>query len=248
MRSYRVNHSGNRMSISTTMTSRFGPVQRSEQRGLSIVELLVGIAVGLFVVAATAMLAATQMTENRKMLLEAQVQQDLRATADIITRELRRSGYWASAQTSVWSPSLAASANPTLTIAPISAPATAVSYHYTRPLGTNAATGFRLDSGAIQSDSLTAGVWQDLTDRRTLVITNFTVTPRHVSAPEVSPVQKLPCPKLCSDGTTDCWPTIAVREFQVDISGQAASDAAVQRTVRTIVRLRTEAASAACPA
>ena len=51
---------------------------------------MVGVAVGLFVVAAASMLVATQLSDNRRLTLETQVQQDLRAAADIITRELRR--------------------------------------------------------------------------------------------------------------------------------------------------------------
>ena len=72
------------------------------QRGLSIVELMVGVAIGLFVVAAASMLVVTQLSDNRRLTLETQVQQDLRATADIITRELRRAGHWGKARDGVW--------------------------------------------------------------------------------------------------------------------------------------------------
>lgn len=235
------------MLSSTFRAARLG--RRRDQRGLSLVELLVGVAVGLFVVAATAMLAATQLTENRRMLLEAQVQQDLRATADIITRELRRAGSWQAADQGVWSPGLAQQPNTNLTIAPLSGSATEVSYQYNRPGLAQGITGFRLQGGTIESDSQSPGNWQQLTDSRTLLITGFTVTPRHVDGPELPPVQKLPCPKTCPlpGGPTDCWPTVQVREYQIDISGRAVSDAAVQRTVRTVARLRTEAPSASCP-
>ena len=59
-------------------------------RGLSLIELMVGIAVGLFIVAAATVLVSGQLGENRRLMLDTQLQQDLRATADIITRELRR--------------------------------------------------------------------------------------------------------------------------------------------------------------
>ena len=72
------------------------------QRGLSIVELMVGVAIGLFVVAAATMLVSTQLSDNRRLMLETQVQQDLRASADIITRELRRAGHWGKARDGVW--------------------------------------------------------------------------------------------------------------------------------------------------
>jgi len=65
---------------------------RRRQGGLSLVELMVGITIGLIVVAAATVLVSTQLSENRRLLLETQLQQDLRATADIVTRELRRVG------------------------------------------------------------------------------------------------------------------------------------------------------------
>ncbi len=43
------------------------------QRGLSLVELMVGITDGLFVVAAAATLVANQLSDNRRLLLETQV-------------------------------------------------------------------------------------------------------------------------------------------------------------------------------
>lgn len=229
-----------------------GRSSRALQRGLSIVELLVGIAIGLFVVAAASMLTATHLGENRRMLLEAQVQQDLRAAADVITRELRRSGTSTIARNTVWWPGTSGVApNSQTPVAPLSGTATNVTYSYARA-GMSGPRGFRLASGKIESDLHESGVWQDLTDSRTLLITAFTVTARHVNGPESSAVQKLPCPKLCPDTTTDCWPTLQVREFQIDITGRAANDASVQRSVRAIVRPRTNVvtpdAAAICPA
>ena len=204
------------------------------QRGLSIVEMMVGMTVGLLVVAAASMVVTTQLSENRKLLVEVQIQQDLRATADIITRELRRTGAWTSAQTGVWSP-----ANPQPqpnTFAELTlnaAPSTQVGYRYKRvPGDTGGPYGFKLEGGTIKS--LLGGAWQELTDSRTLSITAFSITPE-----DGTPVQ-LPCTKVCKDGTTDCWPTITVRELEVAISGEAANDASVKRSVRTRVRLQND--------
>ncbi len=69
---------------------------------------MVGIAVGLFIVAGATMVVTTQLGDNRRLLLETQLQQDLRATADIITRELRRAGAEGSATSHVWAPADAA--------------------------------------------------------------------------------------------------------------------------------------------
>ena len=64
------------------------------QRGLSIVELMVGIAVGLFIVAGTTKLFVDYLGSNRNLLLETRDNQDLRAAADLVVRDLRRAGYW----------------------------------------------------------------------------------------------------------------------------------------------------------
>ena len=63
------------------------------QRGLSIVELMVGIAVGMFLVAGAVTMFVGNLTSSRQLLVEARVNQDLRATVDLISRDLRRAGY-----------------------------------------------------------------------------------------------------------------------------------------------------------
>ena len=56
---------------------------RSNQRGLTLVELMVGLAVGLFVLAGATLVVSSQLNDNRTLLLETQIQQDLRAKARI---------------------------------------------------------------------------------------------------------------------------------------------------------------------
>jgi prepilin peptidase dependent protein B len=77
-------------------------VMRSVQRGLTLVELMVGVTVGLFIVAAASLLVANQLTDTRILTLETQISADLRATADIVSREIRRAGSWNSARQNVW--------------------------------------------------------------------------------------------------------------------------------------------------
>jgi type IV pilus assembly protein PilW len=206
------------------------------QRGLSIVEMMIGITIGLLVVAAASMVVSTQLVENRNLLVETQIQQDLRATADIVTRELRRAGAWNGSANGVWyAGGPAPLANPFAAVSPASAPATEVDYAYHRSAGAEGPFGFRLSNGVIQARLGSSG-WQELTDPRTLTVTSFTITP--VSAPATP--TKLPCPKLCADGSTDCWPTVTVRELVVAIVGRAPSDAAIQRSIHATVRLRND--------
>lgn len=222
---------------------------RRQSRGLSLVELMVGVAVSLFVVAAAAMLVSTQLTDNRRLLLETQLQQDLRATADIITRELRRSGYWQSAESQVPAQSNSAiSPNGYLALAVDSAASAAVNYRYRRLSGSES-FGFKLQDGVIKAcQGETAlnceAAWQDLTDAGTVRITTFTVdTVREGGRARTAngTAMTLPCPSLCADGTTDCWPRVGVRELTVTIAGTSRTDDAVSRTLTTSVRVRNDA-------
>lgn len=204
------------------------------QRGVSLVELMVGITVGLFVVAAAAMLVGSQLTENRRLLLETQLQQDLRSSADIVARELRRAGYWNQSQQGIWTPTGAPVPNPR---AAVDMPAAnEVRYTYNRGPGQTGPYGFKLNTstGSIQTLLAAAG-WQDLTDRNTLRITGLTINPVNSTVP-------LPCPKACPApaGAQDCWPQMVIRSFDVTIAGQAVHDAAVRRTLTTNVRLRND--------
>lgn len=199
-----------------------------------MVELMVGIAVGLFVVAGAVTMTSTQLGDNRRLLLETQLHQDLRSSADIISRDLRRAGHWRTAEEGIWIPSVPAAKNPWTTV--LRTGTQQVEYYYRRGPGslTNA-YGFRLDTDTqTLKTKMDTGGWQDLTDYRTMRVTNLTIS-------EVaSPPMVLPCPKLCADGTDACWPRVAVRSLDVDITGQAASDPSVVRRLRTNVRIRND--------
>jgi type II secretory pathway component PulJ len=210
-------------------------------RGLSLVELLIGIAIGLFIVAGAVLLTTTQLSDNRRLMLETQLQQDLRATADIVTRELRRAGAWDNADTGVADPvSGAANHNAFSTVSTT----TGVTFSYQRSVGAQGPFGFKLEGGVIKT-LLAVGGWQDLTDANTVVITAFSLTPQDR---EILP--PLTCPKTCPApvgpvpaGKTSenyCWPTLTVREFALSITGQAANDSSVTRTIRSTVRLRND--------
>lgn len=209
------------------------------QRGLSLVELMVGVAVGLVIVAGAALLVASQLGENRRLLLETQVQQDLRATADLITRDLRRAGANGTIYNLIWMPDApnALAAENQYADVDLADPNVVVRYAYDRGLiPTDNVYSYQLTNQTIRSQ-IGAGSPQDVTDRNTLRITAFTV--QRVPQP---PIQ-LACPNLCPTSPPDqsCWPTLQLEDLVVTISGQAANDPAVSRTVTSRVRLRNDA-------
>ncbi len=220
----------------------------SLERGLSLVELMVGITIGLFIVAASSLLIASQLQDNRRLLAETQLQQDLRASADIITRELRRAGYWARADLAVANPALPGAAEPTgntyLGLPVTSGTSGSIRFEYQRPDSTVEPFGYRLQSGVIQTKLSSAG-WQDLTDRNVLIVEELEITLTTTPSPPNPPL-RLPCPQACPTPippgeTADyCYPTVAVRELTVRIKGKAAADPAVVREVSSRVRLRND--------
>lgn len=217
-------------------------VGRGPSRGLSLIELMIGITVGLFIVAAATVMATGQLGENRRLLLESQLQQDLRATSDIITRELRRVGAYMDAQNLVAIPTAAAQANVLSVTTPASTPgpaATEITFKYQRNDILQGPWGFKLENGVIKTQlvnsitGLSAG-WQELTDGTVMEVTQFSVTINR------EPPIELACPKICPSGDTTCWPLMYVREFVVDITARLRSANEVRRSIRTKVRPRNE--------
>ena len=206
----------------------------ARQRGLSLIELMIGVAIALFIVAGGSTLLVGHLRENRALLLDARLTQDLRTAADVITRDLRRAGYWGHA--GPW-------ANPYAALAPGAAASDAVSLRYSMDAAENDAVdsneqfGFRLRAGAIELQ-LGAGNWQALTDATTLTVTTFSVTP------EVQDVSLAAfCPSACTAGSC---PHQQVRSLAVVITAALASDARVTRTVRSNARVRGDALIGQC--
>lgn len=223
--------------------------QLTAQRGLSMVELLVGVAIGLFIAATGTTLLASNLREGRALLVETRLMQDLRTAADVIARDLRRAGYWGSAADGVWSGGTSSvQANPYAAVAPNTAASDAVSFRYSRDttennsIDSNEQFGFRLRKGVIELQ-LGAGNWQALTDSGTLTVTSFSVTPT-VQDVSLAATCTLPCPPGSS---ATCPPRQEIRSLDVSISARAANDPAVTRSVRSNVRVRNDPLVGACP-
>ena len=227
---------------------RAPPSQAGAQRGLSLVELMIGMAIGLFISAVAGTLLASHVRENRSLLLEARLMQDLRSAADMVTRDLRRAGYWAGATSGVWSADTSATLpNPYAAVAPSGAASDAASFRYSRDttennsVDSNEEFGFRLRNGTIEL-LLGAGGWQALTDAGTLNVTTFSVTP------QVERIDlQASCSKPCPAGSTTCPPRQEVRSLALLITGRSVTDAHVTRSVRSQVRLRNDSFTGACP-
>lgn len=184
---------------------------------------------------------ANQLSDNRKLLVETQIQQDLRATMDIIARQLRRASALdiLQAQSGLGTAQGAGGVRSTLTnVTPAVGASSEVGFAFYRNNGDQGPYGFKLEAGGIKS--LTGGGWQELTDINVMKVTAFSVTSGPVLPPAPWTSAKLACPKLCSDNTASCWPELVVRDYTITITAEAKNDATVQRSMSSRVRLRND--------
>ncbi|HEY0957025.1 MAG TPA: prepilin-type N-terminal cleavage/methylation domain-containing protein [Roseateles sp.] len=240
------------------------PLAPSAQRGLGLVELMVGITVGLIVAAGASMVAVNQINEHRRLMLETQVQQDLRAAADLIQQDMRRAGFRGDAAYGVWTPASgvgsalevparAASASPYTELTEIdSSTERTLEYRYARQYAFSAAPqnneyfGIRWDKRnkalylklGLKEDG--SPNWQPVTDPETVEIMQFEINVR---------TQEIELKDFCD---ADCsgagCPKQLIRRVEFLLRGRAKHDENVVRTLSGTERMRADAITGACPA
>ncbi len=219
----------------------------ARRRGLSIVELMVGITIGLFILAGATLVMTSQTSDNRKLLLETQVQQDLRALAHYITRDIRRANYYGGAFRQVWSTNPAlATFNPYNQLEPASSTGSPT-ITYARSLddrlieaapGNDTVSDSELVTIALNASThvveMTLGdAMQALTDANVLRITDLTFTVEFKDLP-------VPCAAQCPVNPGNCRLNQRQRTVSFSIVGEAVHDPRVRRSIQETVRLRND--------
>jgi prepilin peptidase dependent protein B len=209
-----------------------------------LVELMVGLALGLFIVATALFLLSEHLRENRSLLLQARLQQDLRTTLDLMSRHLQRAGRWGTPQAAIWQPDAVSQNNP---YAALTSGNNSVVFHASRDvqenqqIDSNETLGFRLQQGVLQM-RLGDGGWQSLTDPEVMRITQLQIQPQVFEQTLVDL-----CHRPCPAASSTCPPRLQVRSAQINIQASATHDAQVLRSLQTQVRLRNDAVVGACP-
>jgi type IV pilus assembly protein PilW len=242
-----------------------------EQRGVSIIELLVGVAVGIIVVTGAVKLMSDTLSSNRRLTLETRVNQDLRAAADLIARDIRRAGYWNNAVSGVFNATgAAATPNPHRDIQVGTGD---IRYNFARQSGAqpndvDAAewAGFQLkNDGTLElllSRNGGTEDWRPMNDPGVVRFTTLTITP--LATPRVvelytycTCLAKLTCTAadfqdLSSSGGAkgsyfDNRPTLTIRQFTVLLAAEAANDPSIRREIAESVRVRNDRLDGSCP-
>jgi prepilin peptidase dependent protein B len=225
------------------------------QRGLSIIELMVGVAIGLFIIGGAIKLFVDMFGNNRRLVLETRVNQDLRAAADIIARDVRRAGYWSGASAALSSATPAS--NPYADATAVGA--NSIAYAYDRGAGASAA-GFSWAPGTPIFMTVGAAS-QPLTDPATVRITNFFIVNSASSAQWFDIAQNCPCIAIAASGTgggctvaemlalpqgSASRPQVGMHWIDIVIEGEAPTMPSVRRQVIESVRLRNDQLRGAC--
>jgi type IV pilus assembly protein PilW len=222
------------------------------QRGISLIELMVGLTVGLMVTAGAISLFATNVSQSRRVVANARLEQDLRNIADLITRDLRRAGYWGNAikGTVAVGAGAATTANPYVSVSPSSSDTDGqIIYSFSRGTeddakGDEETFGFRRNSedGSVEMQT-GKDTWKKLNDPNYTTITSLSLSD---ASPASIPLGYR-CPTNCAAGTPNC-PEVKVRRYDLVVTGRSVLDNAVVRTLNTRIRLRNDEMSGQCPA
>jgi len=207
------------------------------QQGLSLVELMVGLALGLMIVATASVLMDHQLHDSRRLQLETQLDQDLRAAADLIARELRRAGYTQHA---------ARGANPYAEVGTgrqgiEHARASFIAGEDDGRLDPADRSGAKLENGTLRLKLGDAG-WQAITDADVVKVSRFSVSV-HTRTVPLADYCTAPCPPAAGSA---CPPVQEVREAQLALEGHAVQDPRVQRSLQATVRLRNDRITGHC--
>ncbi len=215
------------------------PVQRRAS-GFSLVELMVSITVGLVVLAGVTTMFAHNVKAGGDTLKMARLNQELQAVMSLMTRDLKRAGYWGNASFAIGSGT--SNTNPFTLDAPSnygSEPANScITFSYDRngngvettsPSGDDERFGFRRRSGAVETrqegKTCAETGWEDINDTVTTEITGLTFarSSRNVDI----------------DGVAG-GASIAVRTVTITLSGRLRKDTAVSRTLQDTVRVQND--------
>ena len=212
-------------------------------RGFTLIELMTALALSLMLMSGALVMAGVQLGEQRRLQLETLVQQELRATAELMLRDLRRAAFWDRSPQGVWRvDATALELNPYADLT-VEDTGQRLSYSFARdasvPGGASVreASGFRLNEGRI--DQLIAGRHQPVTDPALLRVRDFEVRVTSLRR-DLADV----CASGC--GTGPCGPALMSRQVELVLDAEAAHDPRVRHRLAVRGLLRNVVLTGAC--
>jgi prepilin-type N-terminal cleavage/methylation domain-containing protein len=227
-------------------------------QGFTLVELMLALVLGLFVIGSGASLLLGQWDTQRRQVLASRLQQEMRHALELIVRDLMRAGHWHHAGELLPPESATqASTNPYQDIVPIDASASTLAYSYDRNRTAQAVQateryGWRINPNTnalemrLSGASLLAGegdAWQAVSDPQAVRWRALSLRSERLGVPGGET-----CSAPCATGATDCPPQASLRRVTVELEGSAPLDAQLQRRLSATVQLRAPLLQGRCPA
>lgn len=211
------------------------------QQGVSVIELLIAMAAGLLILAATVSTFIVILKSNSENLKVARLNHELRSTMKLVASDIRRAGYWSLARNDVYQNT---NTNPFLSAATdlqVSPDNTCILLSYDRnkdgtlpalnTAGGDKRFGYRVRNQVVQSRPLTHttlscndpdGDWDEVTSSNVVSVTNLNFTLNTVL--------------LDVNGSA----TLTVRNVHITLTGQLVDEPTITRTLTQSVRVRND--------
>lgn len=215
---------------------------RKSQAGVTILELMIGMVVGLIILSGALYVFTNTVISSRDILNSARMNQDLSAIMSIISGDLRRSGHWIQTASSATSPYTDLGMD--LNVVSSSC----VLYNYDEDnsgtIDNDEYGGFRFSSDAVWSRASGASMtscavvsesWNRLSDESFMTIDTATSSFTDNSLCLIDNVASVACPSAIGGSEV-----AGVREILISISASVNSDTDWQKTVTESVKIRND--------
>lgn len=213
---------------------------RSGQSGFTLIELMIGLLIGLIVLSGATYIFVITVKSSRDVMYSARLNQELAAAVSIISGDIRRAGGWRQ---------VAGNSSPYSDIGmdfKVVSGADCVLYNYDEDndsaIASDEYRGIKLDSGVLKfktsgSDmsDCTTGQWDPITDDNFMTITDATFVDQSVCTVITSTTSSAVCPAAV--GTDEVR---SVRELAFSISAEVKNDTSWKKTVQESVRIRND--------
>ena len=224
-------------------------LMRSRQRGTTLTEMVIGITLGLIILAGAVGMLSAEIRGNTDLLRTTRLNNEMRSAMDMITHDLRRAGYWGAAPNGVWWTGLGALvANPFASVDTGTPGQATYAYDANGNGALDDGERFRVQLntavGAAEFVSLSAAGATISTSALTdFGLTNFT----GLAFAAVDRIATTTCLKGGPGPVLPTPPLIHIRQITVTMTAQLRADPAVTRTLAESVRVRNDWIEGSCP-
>ena len=224
-------------------------LMRSRQRGTTLTEMVIGITLGLIILAGAVGMLSAEIRGNTDLLRTTRLNNEMRSAMDMITHDLRRAGYWGAAPNGVWWTGLGALvANPFASVDTGTPGQATYAYDANGNGALDDGERFRVQLntavGAAEFVSLSAAGATISTSALTdFGLTNFT----GLAFAAVDRTATTTCLKGGPGPVLPTPPLIHIRQITVTMTAQLRADPAVTRTLAESVRVRNDWIEGSCP-